>query len=63
MMVGNPRTTTLTVTVTGANDLPSFMVSAQPASIAESAGDSTNQNIAATSVTLSVSDLDAGPTT
>ncbi|MBK9082480.1 MAG: tandem-95 repeat protein [Rhizobiales bacterium] len=51
---------TVTVTVTGQNDGPALAAITPPDAVAESAGDSSTQDIAAISGTLSVDDKDVG---
>lgn len=53
---------TLTITITGSNDAPSITGATSPATLAETAGDSTAQDLAAASGTISVQDADFGNT-
>ncbi len=53
---------TVRITITGTNDVPVIEAATNPASIAEVAGDSSAQDIPATTGTITISDQDLGDT-
>ena len=59
---GNVGTQDLVITITGTNNAPTIDTATNPADIAEVAGDSSAQNIAATTGTITITDQDVGDT-
>jgi VCBS repeat-containing protein len=59
---GNVGAQNLVITITGSNDTPTIDGATNPAAIVEVAGDSSTQDIAATSGTISITDQDLGDT-
>jgi VCBS repeat-containing protein len=59
---GNVGAQNLVITITGSNDTPTIDGVTNPAAIVEVAGDSSAQDIAATSGTISITDQDLGDT-
>ncbi|MBN8534562.1 MAG: VCBS domain-containing protein, partial [Rhizobiales bacterium] len=59
---GNVGAQALTITITGTNDVPAITAATNPAAIPEIAGDSSAQDIAAVTGTITVSDQDLGDT-
>ena len=60
--VGNVGAQNLVITITGSNDTPTIDSATNPAAIAEIAGDSSAQDIAATNGTITLTDQDLGDT-
>jgi VCBS repeat-containing protein len=59
---GNVGAQNLVITITGSNDTPTIDSATNPAAIVEVAGDSSAQDIAATSGTITLTDQDLGDT-
>ena len=59
---GNVGAQNLVITITGSNDTPTIDAATNPAAIAEVAGDSSAQDIAATNGTITITDQDLGDT-
>jgi VCBS repeat-containing protein len=59
---GNVGAQNLVITITGSNDTPTIDSATNPAAIVEVAGDSSNQDIAATTGTITLTDQDLGDT-
>ena len=57
---GNVGAQNLVITITGSNDTPTIDAATNPAVIAEIAGDSSAQDIAATNGTITLTDQDPG---
>ena len=60
--LGNVGTQNLVITINGANDVPTIDSATNPADIAEVVGDSSTQDIAATTGTITLTDQDLGDT-
>ena len=59
---GNVGAQNLVITITGTNDVPTIDAATNPAAIAESAGDSSAQDIPQVNGTISITDQDLGDT-
>src|SRR5207253_1876598 len=59
---GNVGAQDLVITITGTNDVPSIDAATNPADIAEVSGDSSTQEIAAVTGTITITDQDLGDT-